>query len=69
MKVYQIIYEHDGETTPEIGKRTTKINRLIIRYAAEHIIEVWDAIACLRADEEITIIAVFEEHPAITVLG
>ena len=69
MKVYQVIYEHDGETTTEPGKKSTEINRVVIRYAAEHIVEVWEALEWLRNDEEQTIIGVFEEHPAITVLG
>jgi len=69
MKVFQVVYEHDGETIAEPGKRSTEINRMTLRYAAEHIAEVWEAIEWLRNDEEQTVMAVFEEHPAITVLG
>lgn len=69
MKVYQVVYEHDGATTSEPGVRSTEINRVVARYAAEHIDEVWKAIEWLRNDEEQTIIAIIEEHPAITILG
>ena len=69
MKVYQVVYEHDGETTTVPGKKSTEINRVVIRYAAEHIAEVWEAIEWLRNDEEQTVIVVFEEHSAISVLG
>jgi len=69
MKVYQVVYEHDGETTTALGKKSTEITRMVIRYAAEHIAEVWEAIEWLRNDEEQTIIAIIEEAPAITVLG
>lgn len=68
MKVYQVVYEYDGETIAAPGKRSTEINRMVMRYAAEHITEVWEAIRWIRNDEEKTVIAVFEEHPAITVL-
>jgi len=69
MKVYQVVYEHDGETTTEPGKKSTEIKRVVARYAAETMAEVWDAIEWLREDEEQTIIAIIEEAPAITVLG
>ena len=45
MKVYQVVYEHDGVTTTALGNKSTEINRMILRYAAEHIDEVWEAIA------------------------
>ena len=69
MKVYQVVYEHDGVTTTAPGKKSTEITRMTLRYAAEHIDGVWEAIEWLRNDEEQTIIAVIEEHPAISVLG
>jgi len=69
MKVYQVVYEHDGEITAEPGKQSIEINRVTVRYAAEHIAEVWEAIEWLRNDEEQTIIAIIEEAPAIIMLG
>jgi len=69
MKVYQVVYEHDGETTTEPGEKSTEIKRVVARYAAETMSEVWDAIEWLREDEEQTIIAIIEEAPAIVVLG
>lgn len=68
MKVYRVVYEQDGETTRVPGKVSTEINRVEVRYAAEHIAAVWDGIDWLRNDEEITIIAILEEAPSITVL-
>ena len=69
MKVYRVVYEEDGETTAEQGKRSTEIRRVEVRYAANTINQVWEAIDWLLSDEERTIIAILEEAPAITVLG
>ena len=69
MKVYQVVYERDGETVAEPGKRSTEIQRMVIRYAAGHIEEVWEAIEWIRGDVELTLVAILEESPAITVLG
>ena len=68
MKVYRVVYEEDGETTTEPGKRATEIRRVDLRYAAEKINQVWEAIDWLLNDEERTVIAIVEESPAITVL-
>jgi hypothetical protein len=71
VKIFRVVTERDGETTavPGTGKRSTEIERMDHRYAAETITEVWDAIDWLRNDQEQTVIAIIEEHPAITILG
>jgi len=71
MKIFRVVTERDGETTvtPGTGIRSTEIQRMDHRYAAETITEVWDAIEWMRNDQEQTVIAIIEEHPAITILA
>ena len=69
MKVYRVVYEEDGETTTEPSKRATEIIRIELRYVAENISQVWEAIDWLLNDREKRLIALVEESPAITVLG
>jgi hypothetical protein len=69
MKVFRVVTERDGETTREPGKTSTKIVTSEYRYAAETIQDVWiAAVDLVSGDGEQTIIAVHEEHPAITIL-
>ena len=69
MKIYQVVSDRDGETTREPGKHNTEIVREVLRYAADSIEDVWDAIEWIRTDQERTLIGVFEEHPSVTVLN
>lgn len=69
MKIYRVVTERDGATTKEPGKSSTELLRAEHRYAAMTMQEVWDGIAWMREDEETTVIAIIEEHPAITVLS
>lgn len=50
------------------GVSETEIKQVDRRYAANTMQQVWDAIADIRNDPEETLIAVIEEHPAITIL-
>jgi len=70
MKIFRVVTERTGETTAASGTgiRSTEIQRMDHRYAAETITEVWDAIEWIRNDQEQTVIAIVEEHPAITIL-
>ena len=69
MKVFLVVVENDGETTREPGMVSTEIKRMDIRYSAESIEQVWNAIEWLRNDPERTIMAIVEESPSITVLS
>lgn len=71
MKIFRVVTERDGETTatPGTGIRSAEIQRVDHRYATETMAEVWDAIECLRNDQEQTVIAIIEEHPAVIILG
>ena len=68
MKVYRVVTDRDGITSSEPGKRSTEIVREELKYAAETIQEVWDAIEWIRFDEERTLIAIIEEFPTITII-
>jgi hypothetical protein len=68
MKVFIVLTETDGETTREPGKVSTEIKRVERRYAAEYIQQVWAEIEHTLDLEAETLIAIIEEHPAITVL-
>src|SRR5574340_574625 len=69
MKIYCVITERDGKTERIPGKVTTEIVRVQQRYAAEHIVQVWEEIQYLFDDPEVTVIGVYEEQPQITVLA
>ena len=68
MKVYRVVTERDGRTTKEPGTTSTEIIREDWRYAADTIDQVWEAIAFWRNEPTFTVIAIIEEHPAITVI-
>lgn len=68
MKVFRVVTDRDGETTKEPGKTSTEIVREEHRFAAETMEEVWDALDWLRNCTDRTLVAIVEEHPAITVL-
>lgn len=69
MKVYRVVTEREGIKTTEPGRTTTQMLQEELRYAAETMQEVWEAIDWLRNDPERVLLAVIEEAPAITVLG
>lgn len=68
MKVFRVVTERDGIRIDAPGKSSTDIMRDELRYAAETIQDVWNAIEWIRLDEERTILAIIEEAPAITVV-
>ena len=70
MKVFIVLTERDGETKKVLGETTTRIIRTEKRYAANTIEEVWAAATdepSVASGEE-TLIGIYEEHPAITIL-
>lgn len=69
MKVYVVRVERDGKTIKAPGVSETEIKREDFMFAASSISEVWDAIDFLRTDPEAHLIGVWEQHPAIQVLG
>lgn len=69
MKVFRVVTERDERTIKEPGVTETIIRREEYRYAAEKIQQVWEAIQPMLSDEECLVIAVIEEHPAITLLA
>ena len=64
-----MVTERDGKTVKAPGVSETVRRREELRYAADGIDQVWTAIEWLRIDPECDLMAVYEEHPAITVLG
>lgn len=68
MKIFRVVIDRNEETANEPGNRTTKIVRQELRFAAETIQHVWDGIEFVRRDNEVVIIAIIEEAPAITIL-
>jgi hypothetical protein len=69
MKVFRVVTERDGKTVKAPGVSETEIKREEWRYAADSIEQVWDCIARFITDPECTVIAMHEEHPAITILA
>lgn len=69
MKVYVVRVERDGLTIKAPGISETQIKREDFLFAAGSIGEVWEAIDFLRTDPEAHLIGVWEQHPAIQVLG
>lgn len=69
MKLFQVIYEIDGDTRREPGKAITEINRVTLSIAAHHIDEVWNDIEWLRNDEEITVVQIAEVLPMVKILS
>lgn len=68
MKIFRAVTERDGKTTKVDGTISTEIIRSEYRYAADSIQEVWHEIAWIHDDVEQTLVAIHEEHPAVTVL-
>ena len=68
MKVFRVITEKDGETTKLPGNVTADIIQTDYRYAAEEMGQVLEAINRWIDNEEETVMAIIEEHPAITIL-
>lgn len=70
MKIFVVMTERDGKKTREPGKSVTEIERITRRYAAEDIAEVLEELHNLPLESyEETLMAVYEEHPAVTILG
>ena len=68
-KVFVVLTERDGDTTKSPGRTETEIVRADRRYAAESIDDVWDAAHRIGGFPDETIVAIYQEHPAIVVLG
>lgn len=69
MKVFTVVYARDGATDFSDGKRSTEVIKVHQRFAANDIEEVWERIEDIRADPELELVAVYEEHPQITVIA
>lgn len=68
-RVYCVVTERDGETEKRPGLTVTDIEKQHYRYSAENIQEVWDFIERLRNDPDEDVIAIYEEHPHIKIIG
>ena len=68
MKIFRVVTQRDGKTIKEPGIVETEIKQIDRRYAAETIQQVWDEIEHIRTDEDETLIAIIEEHPAISII-
>ena len=68
MQIFRVVTQRDWNTVKAPGVSETEIKQVDRRYAANTMQQVWDAIADIRNDPEETLIAVIEEHPAITIL-
>ena len=71
MKLFQVVYEEDGERRrePERGGHSTEIRRVTLYYAAELIDEVWTAVEDIRVSEDRTLVVVAEAAPLVIVIG
>ena len=69
MKIFKVVTERDGETTKSPGRSDTDVIHSEYRYAADTIDQVWAAANALVCDLDETIVLIFEEHPAVTILG
>lgn len=70
MKLFEVIFEEERETTREPGKATTPIERVRLFFAAHLIDEVWTAVEWIRTGgEERTLISIAEVAPAVSVIG
>lgn len=68
MKVFLVTTEQDGRTIKAPGISETERKRFEYRYGADTMQQVWDAIAFLRENPEVDILAIHEEYPAITII-
>lgn len=68
MKVFRVVTQRDGNMVKAPGVSETAIRQIDRRYAAETIQQVWEEIAPIRNDPEEDLIAIIEEHPAISVV-
>lgn len=69
MKVYEVVYETDGQTVKAPGISETECHRCSVYFAAETPEAVWNAITDLRLDPERHFVSLIEIMPAITVVG
>jgi hypothetical protein len=69
MKIFRVVTQRDGNTVKAPGISETELKQVDRRYAADTMQRVWDEIEAIRNDPEEDLIAIIEEHPAITVLG
>ena len=68
MKIFRVVTQRDGKTIKEPGIVETEIKQIDRRYAAEKMQQVWEEIEYIRNDDEETLIAIIEEHPAISII-
>ena len=68
MNVYRVVTERDGATTKVPGRISTDIERFTYHYAADTMRQVWEAIAWLRDDPEVELIAVIQDISGLSVL-
>ena len=68
MKIFRVVTHEDGRTVKAPGVSETEVRQVDMRYATETMQQVWDAIEWIRNDPERELIAIIEEHPAVTVL-
>ena len=68
MKIFRVVTQRDGKTIKEPGIVETEIKQIDRRYAAQTMQQVWEEIEYIRNDYEETLIAIIEEHPAISII-
>lgn len=68
MKLFQVVYEQDGENHRSPGKTSTDIERTTMSFCAENIQTVWNAIDWLLNDPERTVVTIAEVLPQVSVL-
>lgn len=68
MKLYEVKYEEDGQTLKAPGISETEIKRCSLYYAAESLVEVWEATEYLRKDPERRYVSIAEVLPAVVVI-
>ena len=69
MKIFRVVTQRDGKTIKEPGIVETEIKQIDRRYAAETMQQVWEEIEYIRNDDEETLIAIIEEHSAISIIA
>jgi len=69
MKVYEVTFEVPGKTIKAPGISETELKREQTYYAADSVVEVWEAIQHLLNDPERSFLGIVERLPAITVLS
>lgn len=68
MRLFEVKYQEDGKTVKAPGVSETTINTCSLYYAAESLVEVWDATGHLRDDPEKQFKSIAEVLPLVTVI-